>query len=40
VIPATTLKIDSFLSQQESWVVEDLWRLAISPEPQQGPPLL
>lgn len=31
-IPATTSKIDSFLSQQESWVAEDLWRLAISPK--------
>jgi chromatin assembly factor 1 subunit A len=30
--PATTLKIDSFLSQQENWVADDLWRLGISPE--------
>jgi chromatin assembly factor 1 subunit A len=30
--PATTLKIDSFLSHQENWVADDLWRLGISPE--------
>jgi len=31
-IPATTSKIDSSLSQQESWVLEDLRRLATFPE--------
>ncbi|KAK3162717.1 hypothetical protein QOZ80_1BG0092860 [Eleusine coracana subsp. coracana] len=29
-IPATTSKIDSFLSQQESWLVEDLRRLHVT----------
>ncbi|XP_062228383.1 chromatin assembly factor 1 subunit FSM-like [Phragmites australis] len=30
VIPATTSKIDSSLSQQEEWVLEDLWRLQVT----------
>ncbi|CAO1944071.1 unnamed protein product [Urochloa humidicola] len=29
-VPATTSKIDSFLSQQESWVIEDLRRLQVT----------
>ncbi|XP_062207753.1 chromatin assembly factor 1 subunit FSM-like [Phragmites australis] len=29
-IPATTSKIDSSLSQQENWVLEDLWRLQVT----------
>ncbi|TVU36196.1 hypothetical protein EJB05_18118 [Eragrostis curvula] len=29
-VPATTSKIDSFLSQQESCVAEDLWRLHVT----------
>jgi chromatin assembly factor 1 subunit A len=31
-VPATTSKIDSSLSQQGSWVLEDLWRLRTFPE--------
>jgi chromatin assembly factor 1 subunit A len=30
-VPSTTSKIDYSLSQQESWVLEDLWRLATFP---------